>query len=77
MAKTVNISLNAVISFILVFLAACGFIFYQQSVSAKLFQEYVDLKDASTSDAADLIYVRHNLGICLEASGKTWEEISK
>lgn len=65
MAKTVSISLSAVIVFGLVFLAACGFIVFQNVSYGKLFQEHIDLMWTSSNDAADLVYVRKNLENCL------------
>ena len=64
MAKTINVSVNAIVTTALLIAAACGFIIYQKLQFDDLMQEYVDLKWQSGNTEANLVIARNHLEAC-------------
>jgi hypothetical protein len=64
MAKTVSVSVNAVIATALLITAGCGFMLYQKHQYDDLMQEFVDLKWQAGSVEANLLIARNALEHC-------------
>jgi hypothetical protein len=64
MAKTVSVSLNAVIATALLIAASCGFMLYQKHQYDDLMQEFVDLKWQAGDTEANLLLARNALERC-------------
>jgi hypothetical protein len=64
MAKTVSVSVNAVIAIALLIAAGCGFMLYQKHQYDDLMQEFVDLKWQAGSVEANLLLARNALEHC-------------
>ncbi|MEN8108258.1 MAG: hypothetical protein ABFS22_09650 [Pseudomonadota bacterium] len=64
MAKTVGISVNAIVATTLLVVVSCGFILFQKSQYDALMQDYVDIKWQQSTDAANLVMARRSLDNC-------------
>jgi len=64
MAKTVSISVNAIVTTGLFFAICCGFMLYQKHQFDDLMQEYVDLKWQAGDTEANLVITRNQLEKC-------------
>ncbi len=68
MAKTVSVSVNAVIATALLIAAGCGFMLYQKSQYDEMMQEFVDLKWQAGNIEANLVIARKQLERCRAAT---------
>lgn len=64
MAKTVTVSVNAIVTTALFVVVSCGFMLFQKRQFDDLMQEYVDLKWQSGSTEANLVIARNRLEAC-------------
>lgn len=71
MAKTVSVSVDMIITAVLLAVISCGFMLYQKHQFDDLMQEYIDLKWQSGNTEANLVIARNHLEACkAAASGK-------
>ena len=68
MAKTVSVSVNAVIAAALLLAAGCGFMLYQKQQYDDMMQEFVDLKWEAGNIEANLVIARNQLERCRAAT---------
>ncbi len=68
MAKTVSVSVNAVIATALLIAAGCGFMLYQKQQYDDLMQEFIDLKWEAGNIEANLVIARKQLERCRAAT---------
>jgi outer membrane lipopolysaccharide assembly protein LptE/RlpB len=74
MAKTVSVSVNAVIAAALLLAAGCGFMLYQKHQYDDLMQEFVDLKWQAGGTEANLLLARNALAHCKAAPSNASQE---
>ena len=68
MAKTVSVSVNAIVTTALFIAVSCGFMIFQKRQYDDLMQEYVDLKWHSGNTEANLVIARNQLQACRAAA---------
>ena len=72
MAKTVSVSVNAIVATAVLVVVSCSFMLFQKSQYDALMQEYVDIKWQQSNDAANLVMARRSLEKCKqEAESET------
>jgi len=64
-ARTLRVSVHAVVAGALLLAACIGIIIYQNHLIAGRFQDYIDIKYRNTDTEANLVYVRNRLAKCL------------